>query len=72
MTYTSESQYSLEEYPTNILSHEPLVKRANLRPNMWGSIQRQQTTNPKEKASNTAIFYVALGILALVIIFKSF
>ena len=72
MTYSraSEGQFSLDEYPTGVLPHEPLVERANVRPNGWGSIQRQESTNPKKEESNKAIFYAALGILVLAISYR--
>lgn len=54
----------------NLLSREPLVERAQVRPNGWGSIQRQQSTLPKEKEAGAVMFYVALGVLAVALVYR--
>ena len=62
-------QYSLDETPNNLLVNMPNVERGRLRPDGWGSIQRQQSTMPLVEESNRDLFYAALAILALVLVY---
>lgn len=64
------AEYSLQEAPLDILSNEPLVERGQVRPDGWGSIQRQQSTSHQKEEANVAMFYVVLGVLALALAYR--
>lgn len=66
----SDYQYSLQECPTNLLAHQPNTKRGQLRPDGWGSIQKQKTTIPQKNESTIFIFYAAIAILTIAIVYK--
>lgn len=58
------------ESSDNFLANYPNVKRAQLRPDGWGSPQIQKDTKPEQNRSDMILFYLSLFILTIVILYK--